>query len=123
MAGLFGLFGGKNKNNGSDNNNTGSFFLDPDEAKTLGNLEYMRSSNKIRHTFPKTRTNQVTEIVKEVSSLEVSTQSNQSNRVNPPSPPTQSQSETQSQPQSRPTRRGNDSSLDFFRQMAKDLKK
>ncbi|TVQ42641.1 MAG: hypothetical protein EA365_14715 [Gloeocapsa sp. DLM2.Bin57] len=123
MAGLFGLFGGKNKDNANGKNNTGSFFLEPDEAKTLGNLEYMRSSDKIRRTFPKTRTNQVTEIVKEVSSLEVSAPSNQSNRVNTPSTPVQSQSETQSQPESKPARRGNDSSLDLFRQMAKDIKK
>jgi cell division septation protein DedD len=123
MAGLFGLFGGKNKNNDNSANNAGSFFLDPDEAKTLGNLEYMRSSDKIRRTFPKTRTNQVTEIVKEVSSMEVSTQSNQSKRVNPPSTPEQSQIETKSQAESKPTRRSSDSSLDFFRQMAKDIKK
>lgn len=120
MAGLFGLFGGKNKNNAKGKNNTESFFLEPDQAKTLGNLEYMRSSDKIRRTFPKTRSNQVTEIVKEVSSLESSAQSNQ---VNTPSTPVQSQSETQSQPESKPARRGNDSSLDLFRQMAKDIKK
>ncbi len=29
-----------------------SFFLDPDEAKTLGNLDYMRTTKKVRKTYP-----------------------------------------------------------------------
>ncbi len=29
-----------------------SFFLDPDEAKTLGNLDYMRTAKKVRKTYP-----------------------------------------------------------------------
>jgi hypothetical protein len=29
-----------------------SFFLDPDEAKTLGNLDYMRMAKKVRKTYP-----------------------------------------------------------------------
>jgi hypothetical protein len=32
-----------------------SFFLDPDEAKTLGNLDYMRTTKKVRKTYPTTK--------------------------------------------------------------------
>ena len=30
----------------------GSYFLDPDAAKSLGDVNFMRRSNEIRHTFP-----------------------------------------------------------------------
>jgi len=125
MAGLFGLFGGKNKDNQANDNKKGAFFLKPDEAKTMGNLEYMRESDKIRRTFPKTRTNQVTEIVKEVSSMEMSIQSNQSKGEKKISTPITEKSETQVQPQAKstPSRRTTDSSMDLFRNMAKEIKK
>lgn len=120
MAGLFGLFGGKKKNNQAESSNDkNSFFLDPDEAKSLGDIDYMRSSQKIRRTFPKTRNNEVTEIVKEVSSLKVSTPSDKAKGVNTESTSVQPETENQS----KPARRVNDSSMDLFRQMAKDIKK
>ncbi len=47
------------------------FFLSPDEAQTLGNINYMRKSVRVRHTFPKNLKNpQGFEVVKEVSSIE-----------------------------------------------------
>ena len=33
------------------------FFLDPDEAQTFGDINYMRKSKKVRRTFPKTLKN------------------------------------------------------------------
>jgi len=120
MAGLFGLFGGKKKNNQAESSNDkNSFFLDPDEAKSLGDIVYMRLSKKIRRTFTKTPNNEVTEIVKEVSSLKVSTPSDNAKGVNKESTSVQPQTEDQS----KPVRRVNDSSMDLFRQMAKDIKK
>ena len=47
------------------------FFLSPDDAQTLGNINFMRKSVKVRHTFPKNLTNpNGLEMVKEVSSLD-----------------------------------------------------
>ena len=47
------------------------FFLSPDDAQTLGNINFMRKSVKVRHTFPKNLTNpNGLETVKEVSSLD-----------------------------------------------------
>jgi hypothetical protein len=44
MAGFLGLGGGK-----------GSFFLDSDDAKSFGDIEYMRSSKKVKRSFPSTK--------------------------------------------------------------------
>jgi hypothetical protein len=44
-----GLFSKKDKTEAP----SGSFYLDSDEAKTLGNLEYMRTPNTVRRTFAK----------------------------------------------------------------------
>jgi hypothetical protein len=51
MAGFFSnLFG--RKNNDTDQPKE-AFFLESDEAKSLGDLDYMRTPNVIRRTFPK----------------------------------------------------------------------
>jgi len=33
------------------------FFLEPDEAQTFGDIDYMRKTKKVRRTFPKTLKN------------------------------------------------------------------
>ena len=48
----------------------GTFFLDPDAASTLGNVDYMRRPNTIRHTFPGNADNPGDkEMVQEVDSM------------------------------------------------------
>jgi len=48
-----------------------TFFLDPDAAKSVGDAQFMRRSNTIRHTFPGTASNPgMKELVDEVASLE-----------------------------------------------------
>lgn len=48
-----------------------SFFLDPDAAKSVGDVAFMRRSNTIRHTFPGTASNPgMKELVDEVASME-----------------------------------------------------
>ncbi|WP_411869152.1 hypothetical protein [Vulcanococcus limneticus] len=48
-----------------------SFFLDPDAAKSVGDLAFMRRSNTIRHTFPGTASSPgMKELVDEVASME-----------------------------------------------------
>jgi hypothetical protein len=45
------------------------FFLNSDDAQTLGNINYMRKSVRVRHTFPKNLKNpNGFEIIKEISS-------------------------------------------------------
>lgn len=129
MAGLFGLFGGKDKN-GNNNQpqraqrSREAFFLNPDDAKTLGNIEFMRKRNKIRRTFPKTQKNQSTEFIQEVSSMDKVKGSNeiQTNVTNSQFS-SNGQAQTDNKNESQPKRRSNDSSMDLFRNMAKEMKK
>jgi len=97
-----------------------SFFLDTDDAKTLGNLDYMRTVKSVRRTFPKTVNNDEIELNKAVSAME--------ERTAPATGQTGSTSEPQtsvSQPPVQPAaeRRRADSGMDIFRNMAKDIKK
>jgi hypothetical protein len=47
------------------------FFLQPDDAKSLGDVNFMRKSVRVRRTFPKTKSNpNGFEVVKEVSSVD-----------------------------------------------------
>jgi len=59
---LFGLFGG-NKNESK----TGDFFLEFEDAQTLGDTEYMKQPKTIKRTFPKLKGNQGKTIVTQVS--------------------------------------------------------
>jgi hypothetical protein len=76
MAGFFGLFGNKTKYvdepmDMTQPEPTEAFYLEPDDAKTLGNIEFMRKPNTIRRTFPKTASNQKgAESIRQVSSME-----------------------------------------------------
>lgn len=65
MAGLFGLFGGK-KDQGPQSKE--AFFLSEDEAKTFGDIDYMRKEVVIRRTFAKKKGLGELESVKSVSS-------------------------------------------------------
>jgi hypothetical protein len=130
------LFGSKSEDNDSGEQpkrkRQKAFYLDPDEAKTYGDIDYMRQPNQTRKSFPKTLGNpEGGEIVEEVSALEKKSLSK----------PNQKQQNVTQQSQSPdpvvdpgelysakddPTvqkRRESDSSLDMFRNMARDIKK
>jgi hypothetical protein len=100
-----------------------AFFLDPDDAKTFGNIEYMRSTKTIRRTFPKTKANGGEfDFVQKVSALEAV--KSESKEVSSPSaevPAPQSTSQKSNQDVSRPV--VTDTNLDMFRRMARDIKK
>ena len=103
------------------------FFLNPDEAQTLGNINYMRKHNKIRHTFPKTLKNpQGFEVVKDISSVEETSMpsfqesSPESTKESSFSSTTfQSSSSTSSSPKPTPS----SSNMDMFRNMARNIGK
>jgi hypothetical protein len=77
------------------------FFLDPDDAMTMGDINYMRTSKRTRRTFPKTASNKGGFAVENtVSSMEdrnnfyKGSNTNQNTTVNTvfsPTPSTQSQ--------------------------------
>ena len=100
-----------------------AFFLNDDEARTLGNVEYMRKAVKIRRTFPKTAGSNVKEIVAEISSLEKKLELSQAQiEIVNPAPAAQPESAILNQ-DAIAERRSTDSSMDLFRNMARDLKK
>ena len=110
------------------NSASGEFFLDNDTAKSLGNVEYMRTAKTVKHKFPKTAgSKEELKIVKQVSALEekavvgevTAPQAGQSQ----PEEKSGDKSVAQSASQVASQRRQADTSMDMFRNMARDLKK
>lgn len=125
------------------------FFLSPDDAQTLGDINYMRKAKRTRRTFPKTLKNKDGfAIENEVSSLEDRSKlfkgngnnGNMSNTIFNPTPSSQSQPSitggsavTQTKgigmstniqsSQTPEKRRQQDNSMDMFRNMAKSIRK
>jgi hypothetical protein len=126
MAGLFGLFGNKTKFVDEPDPVTPkaekkeAFFLEPDQAQSLGDAEFMRTPITTRRTFPKTLSGKGAAIVQEVSSM--SKKQTKEGEVPSISLNTSSLPESPTEPVKNERRTGDDS-LDMFRKMAKDLKK
>ncbi|MEL7038639.1 MAG: hypothetical protein AAFO04_23950 [Cyanobacteria bacterium J06592_8] len=131
MAGLFGLFGGKSNDGKSE-----AFYLDSDQAQTMGDVEFMRKKQRIRKTFPKMMGGQpsnMPETIVEATSMERSQSfSNGSSTPSPAPSSTPSFSNSSTSSFSKPSfptptqsteRRRPDSNLDEFRKMAKDMRK
>jgi hypothetical protein len=131
------LFGSKSNNNESNEEqpkqqNQKAFFLDPDEAKTYGDIDYMRQPNTSKKSFPKTLSNpEGQERVEEVSALEKKslskkngnqTTNNQQSQSSPEPTPANPTASANNDPAIE-QRRKSDSSLDMFRNMARDMKK
>jgi hypothetical protein len=128
-----GLFGGKAKNPGEADRPVqisptiesagGAYFLDPDDAKSFGNIEYMRSSKTVRRTFAKKRgETEEKESIRKISATEM-VKLEENGLPKAKSIPTEST--TQSTSFSNYTSRNlkTDTNLDMFRKMAKDIKK
>jgi len=130
------LFGSKSKSNNNDNpsqqQNQKAFFLDPDEAKTYGDIDYMRQPNTSKKSFPKTLSNpEGQERVEEVSALQKKSLSknngDQTNNNQPfqssPEPTLPNPTASANNDPAIEQRRQSDPSLDMFRNMARDIKK
>jgi hypothetical protein len=127
MAGFFGLFGGKTKyvdevNDYADSTpqSKEAFYLSNDEAKTFGNIDFMRKPNTIKRSFPKTlNSKKGKEIVRSISSVEENAVD--TSVVQPKSISNGNGSSNTSSVNTE--RRSVDSNLDMFRKMARDIKK
>ena len=104
-----------------------AFFLSEDDAKTFGDIDYMRSSKVVKRTFArkKGQTEEI-ESVRQISAME----KRDVNENNFASPLTQAQMDTSSEapkptetPQFQRRSTKTDTSMDMFRNMAKDIKK
>jgi len=132
-----GLFGGKAKNPGEADRPVrqpaaqqptikqveGAYFLSDDDAKSYGNIEYMRSSKTVRRTYAKKRGETgEKESIRQISALEAKRLQEQGLLVEKVA-----SADVSSQPAVRKDasadRRKVDTNLDMFRKMAKDIKK
>lgn len=113
----------------------GAFFLDSDEAKTYGNLDYMRTAKTIRRTFPKSTLGTVLkdqEQTKQISAdqsrnvaeqFSTSQSSSSSGFQTTSGAGTQQSSAQNSQTKIERRRPKDSSSMDTFRNMARDMRK
>ena len=104
------------------------FFLNPDDAQTLGDINYMRKSVRVRHTFPKNLSNpNGFEIVKDVSSSEdtVVNKFNDNRSQNSFSQPVNNTQNTFSPQPAKSTSKSSTPStnMDMFRNMARSIGK
>jgi hypothetical protein len=99
-----------------------SFFLDPDEAKSMGDIDYMRTARKVRKTFPSTKAwGNAFEQEVEVSATEMVNGNGRLNGQNMvPSELFQASEEVKD---TGTVRRRAATDLDMFRKMAKDIRK
>jgi len=101
-----------------------TFFLDEDEARSLGNADYIRRADKIKRTFPESKGSGSkgfsTEY--EVSSLEKRRAEQRLEEAKSSNSASFGSAQT---PKENPaeSRRQADSSMDMFRNMARDLRK
>lgn len=96
-----------------------SFFLDPDEAKSMGDIDYMRTARKVRKTFPGTKAWGIAfEQEVEVSATKMV---NGNGQKAVPSELFQASSEDLKDAGT--VRRKASADLDMFRNMAKDIRK
>lgn len=117
-----GLFGGNKQPRAPKPPQPGkAFFLDPDDAKTFGDIDYMRSSKVIKRTFAKSKSmKEELESVRAVSAMsKVDVEENGTPK------PQGSATFESSAPSAAPKveRRTADTSMDMFRNMARDIKK
>jgi len=98
-----------------------TFFLDPDEAKTLGNIEYMRTPRVVKHTFKDFGSAEKVEVVEQVSSL--SKVKLAVEQAKAPEPASEQSSSTSTSSSGAGSRRQGGSDLDMFRNMARSLKR
>ena len=108
-----------------------AFYLNDDDAKTFGNIEYMRSSKTVRRTFAKKKgQTESLESVKQISALKSAAASNDglfsplAQEVANENGATPSAASDRGVPKSeRPRRKPGSSDMDMFRNMAKDIRK
>jgi hypothetical protein len=99
-----------------------SFFLDPDEAKSMGDIDYMRTARKVRKTFPGTKAwgNAFEQEVEVSATKMVNGNGQQNGQKAVPSELFQASEEMKD---AGTVRRNASADLDMFRKMAKDIRK
>jgi hypothetical protein len=106
---------------------TGAFFLSEDDAKTFGDIDYMRSSKVVKRTFARKKgQTEELESVRQISAMDKRevderrrASQNSAAATTSSFTPTPKQEDSSFQRRTAKT----DTSMDMFRDMAKDIKK
>jgi len=108
-----------------------AYFLDPDDAKTFGDIDYMRTAKTVKKTFPKGKVSG--EYTKAFSAMEAmnfdqkaTPQPVKKDRPmdsTPFTPKPEPESSFKFRDEAVQQRRQSDNSMDMFRNMARDIKK
>ncbi|MGB3293911.1 MAG: hypothetical protein WBB01_13065 [Phormidesmis sp.] len=114
-----------------DSKSKQAFYLNDDDAKTFGNIEYMRSSKTVRRTFAKKKgQEELMESVRQISALKAAAANNDgvfsplTQEVANANGATSSAAPDMGVPKSeRPRRKLGSNDMDMFRNMAKDIRK
>jgi len=125
-----GLFSRKGKQSSPPQpRQTGAFFLTEDEAKTFSDINYMRSSKVVKRTFARKKgVTEELESVRQISAMDMRKLDEKGMLAQSGTPSTTNSSSFQPASQNgasdfqRRTAK-TDTSMDMFRNMAKDLKK
>ncbi len=114
-----GLFSKKDKPTTEGNETEGNaYFLDADSAKTFGDIEYMRTPKSVKHTFPTLNGVKGAEFVEIVSATDREVRDVEETADSPSISP---KVESKFEPNRNNVRV--DSSMDMFRNMARDINK
>jgi hypothetical protein len=102
-----------------------AFYLDPDDAKSYGNIEFMRSAKTVRRTYAKKRGETgEKESIRQISSLKaLRVELEETGLTAQKLTDIQDSSQSMVKRNTSPDRRRTDTNLDMFRKMAKDIKK
>ena len=99
-----------------------AFFLDDDAAKSLGDIDYMRTAKSVRRTFPKAMNNQA-ESERTVTVSAMLKQNPNMNGQTIAAEPVNSSQAAPAKVDQAEERRRTDTSMDMFRSMARQIKK
>ncbi|MGB3616304.1 MAG: hypothetical protein WBA10_21105 [Elainellaceae cyanobacterium] len=122
-----GLFGSKKNETDAGSSArpkpTGTYYLSSDDAKTYGDIDYMRTAKTVKRTFPKgdARIRSISSDQEKsvTESVPKSIPSPQAQSFRPSAPPLKSSAP----PTGAADRRKPDNNMDMFRNMAKDIRK
>lgn len=96
-----------------------AYFLSADEAKTYGDIEFMRSAKSVRRTFPKMKDGSTPEVIQKISSLEKAADQG----LIPSALNTTTSQSSIDDTLKVAERRKADTSMDAFRNMAREIRK
>lgn len=96
-----------------------AYYLNADDAKTYGDIEFMRSAKSVRRTFPKTKDGATPEVVQKISSLEKAADQG----LIPSALNTTTSQSSIEDTLKVAERRKADTSMDPFRNMAREIRK